>query len=103
MHLITQVTSLDTSSMLLKHFPRSGFFNFGNKSKSGGLSPHYWFINNSDQLNMFRAMISPVFWSTRLCLQRVVYCTHDVAAGSLEAEASRLPAINIMGAIYHKL
>jgi hypothetical protein len=30
--LITQVTSLDTFSMLLKHFPR-------NKSKSGGLSP----------------------------------------------------------------
>jgi hypothetical protein len=23
--------------MLLKRFPRSGFFNFGNKSKSGGL------------------------------------------------------------------
>jgi hypothetical protein len=39
MHLITQVTSLDTSSMLLKHFPWSGFFGFGNKSKSGGLSP----------------------------------------------------------------
>jgi hypothetical protein len=39
MHLITQVTSLDTSSMLLKRFPRRGFFNFGNKSKSGGLSP----------------------------------------------------------------
>jgi hypothetical protein len=30
--LITQVTSLDTFSMLLKPFPR-------NKSKSGGLSP----------------------------------------------------------------
>jgi hypothetical protein len=26
MRLITQVTSLDTSSMLLKRFPRSGFF-----------------------------------------------------------------------------
>jgi hypothetical protein len=37
MCLITQVTSLDTSSMLVKHFPRSGFFNFGNKPKSGGL------------------------------------------------------------------
>ena len=36
MRLITWVTLLDTSSMLLKHFPRSGFFNFGNKSKSGG-------------------------------------------------------------------
>ena len=37
MRLITRVTSLDTSSMLLKNFPRSGFFNFGNKSNSGGL------------------------------------------------------------------
>jgi len=37
MRLITRVTSLDTSSVLLKRFPRSGFFNFGNKSKSGGL------------------------------------------------------------------
>jgi hypothetical protein len=32
----TQVTSLHTSSMLLKRFPWSGFFNFGNKSQSGG-------------------------------------------------------------------
>jgi hypothetical protein len=39
MRLITEVTTLDTSSMLLKCFPQSGFFNFGNKSKSGGLSP----------------------------------------------------------------
>jgi hypothetical protein len=39
MGLITQVTSLDTSSMLLKLFPWSGFFSFRNKSKSGGLSP----------------------------------------------------------------
>jgi hypothetical protein len=37
MRLITRVTSLDTSSMLLSRFPWSGFFNFGNKSKSGGL------------------------------------------------------------------
>jgi hypothetical protein len=37
MRLITQVTSLDTSSMLLKRFPWSGFFNLGNKSKSDGL------------------------------------------------------------------
>jgi hypothetical protein len=37
MRLITRVTSLDTSSMLLKCFPRSGFFNFGNKSKADGL------------------------------------------------------------------
>src|SRR5215469_2419565 len=37
MRLITSVTSLDTSSMLLKLFPRSSFFSFGNKSKSGRL------------------------------------------------------------------
>jgi hypothetical protein len=36
MRLITRVTSLDTCSMLLKHFPWSGFFNFGNKWKSDG-------------------------------------------------------------------
>jgi hypothetical protein len=35
----TQVTSLNTSSMLLKRFPWSGFFIFGKKPKSGGLSP----------------------------------------------------------------
>ena len=35
--LITWVTSLDTFSMLLKRFPRSSFFSFGNKSNSGGL------------------------------------------------------------------
>jgi hypothetical protein len=28
--------------------------------------------NNSNQLNMFRAMISPIFRSIRLCLQLVV-------------------------------
>jgi len=37
MRLITRFTSLDTSSTLLKRFPRSGFFSFGNKSKTGGL------------------------------------------------------------------
>ena len=37
MHLITRVTSLDTSSMLLKRFPQSGFFKCENKSKAGGL------------------------------------------------------------------
>jgi hypothetical protein len=40
----------------------------------------YRFINNSNQLNMFRAIISPILRSTRLCLQLVVYCT-DNAAG----------------------
>ena len=37
MRLTTRITSLDTSSVLLKRFPRSGFFNIGKKSKSGGL------------------------------------------------------------------
>jgi len=37
MDLITRVTSLDTSSMFLKRFPRNSFFNFGKKSKVGGL------------------------------------------------------------------
>jgi len=30
------------------------------------------FINNSSQLNMFRAIIPPILRSTRLCLQLVV-------------------------------
>ena len=30
------------------------------------------FIGNFNQLNMFRAIISPIFRSTRLCLQLVV-------------------------------
>ena len=30
------------------------------------------FINNFNQLNLFRAMISPILRSTRLCLQLVV-------------------------------
>jgi len=30
------------------------------------------FIDNYSQLNMFRAIISPILRSTRLCLQRVV-------------------------------
>ena len=37
MRLISRITSLDTSSMLLKLFPRSDFFSFGNNSKSDGL------------------------------------------------------------------
>jgi hypothetical protein len=34
---VTRVAWLDTASMLLKRFPQSGFFNFGNKSNAGGL------------------------------------------------------------------
>ena len=37
------------------------------------------FINNFNQLNMFRAIISPILRSTRLYLQLVVYSTDDAA------------------------
>jgi hypothetical protein len=33
---------------------------------------------------MFRAKISPILRSTRLCLQLVVQCTYDVPAGNLD-------------------
>jgi len=44
------------------------------------------FIDNYDQLNMFRAIISPILWSTRLCLQLVIvplHPCHQQAASSL--------------------
>ena len=52
---------------------------------------------------MFRATISPIFRSVIAC---GIKCT--LPAGSLEAEklsssASRLLAVNIVGALYHKL
>jgi len=34
-------------------------------------------IDDSNQLNMFRAIISPILRSTRLCLQLVVKCSDD--------------------------
>ena len=37
------------------------------------------FIDNNNQLNMFRAIISPILRSTILCLQLVVQCTDDAA------------------------
>jgi len=37
------------------------------------------FINNFNQLNIFRAIISPILKSTRLCLQLVVKSTDDAA------------------------
>ena len=36
-------------------------------------------ISNFNQLNMFRAIISPILRSTRLCLQLVLKCTEEVA------------------------
>jgi hypothetical protein len=56
MRLITQVTSLDSSSMLLKRFPRSGFFNFGDKSKSGVLSPLVPKIEETTPWERFRSI-----------------------------------------------
>jgi hypothetical protein len=58
MSLITQVTSLDTFSMLLKRFVRSGFFNFGNKSKSGGLRRDL--IDLSQERESLRASVNRV-------------------------------------------
>ena len=46
-----------------------------------------WFTKNSNQLSMFRAMISPILRNTSLCLQLVAYCIHDVA-GRYQPEAS---------------
>jgi len=37
------------------------------------------FIDNFNQLNMFRAIVSPILRSTRLCLQLVVKRTDDAA------------------------
>ena len=37
------------------------------------------FIDNYNRLNMFRAIISPILRSTRLCLQLVVQCTDGAA------------------------
>jgi len=37
------------------------------------------FIDNYNQLNMFRAIISPILRSTRLCLQLVIHSTDDAA------------------------
>ena len=38
------------------------------------------FIVNYNQLNMFRAIISPILKSSRLFLQLVVQCTGDAAS-----------------------
>ena len=41
------------------------------------------FINNCNQLNMFRLIISPILRSTRLCLQLVVQSTEEAACWCL--------------------
>ena len=51
-------------------------------------------INNSSQLNMVRAIILPIFRSTRLCV---------TACGIMHPRCCRPVAGNIVGALYHKL
>ena len=51
-------------------------------------------INDSSQHNMFRAIIFPIFRSTRLCV---------TAIGIMHARCCRPVAGNIVRALYHKL
>lgn len=86
MRLITRVTSLDTSSIFLKCFSRSSFFNFGNKSKSSGLMPelyggwrstcHPYFSKISDT--------APEAWG------RALSCTMRTPAANMEPTLQRL-------------
>ena len=55
---------------------------------------------------MFREMITPNFMSARICVNSLWYNVPTMlpVAGSLEAEASRIPATdNIVGTLYHNL
>ena len=54
----------------------------------------YWLINNSSQLNMFWAIILPIFRSTRLCV---------TACGIMHPRCCWPVAGNIVGALYDKL
>ena len=51
-------------------------------------------INNSSQLNMFRAIILPTFKNTRLCV---------TACGIMYPRCCRPVVGNVVGALYHKL
>jgi len=51
-------------------------------------------INNSSQLNMFRAIILPIFRSIRLWV---------TACGIMHPRCCRPVAGNVVGALYHKL
>ena len=51
-------------------------------------------INNSSQLSMFRAIILPIFRSTRLCV---------TACGIMHPRCCRPVAGSIVGALYRKL
>ena len=64
------------------------------------------FINNSNQLNMFRALVPLIFRSTRLCVTAYgIMHPLQCPAGAWKriSSASRLPAGSIVGALYHKL
>ena len=50
--------------------------------------------NNFSQVNMFRAIILPIFRSTRLCVK---------ACGIMHPRCCRPVAGNIVGTLYHKL
>jgi len=50
-----------------------------NHSTNNQLDATIQFISDFNQLNMFRAIISPILRSTTLCLQLVVKCTEEVA------------------------
>jgi len=90
MRLITRATSLDTSSMFLKRFPRSGFFNFGNSSKDGGLMSglyggwgstcHTYFSNISDT--------APEAWGRALMYDR--WSLREIWLQSVSSSISRL-------------
>jgi len=54
----------------------------------------YKLINNSTQLDMFRAIILPIFRNTRLCV---------TACGIMHTRCCRPMACNIVCALYHKL
>jgi hypothetical protein len=65
MCLITQVTPLDTSSMLLKRFPRSGFFKFWEQVKVWWAEPtRLWLVNRYTD------------WATKLFFEKmdIVIC-----------------------------
>ena len=51
-------------------------------------------INNSSQLDMFRAIILAIFRSTRLCV---------AACGIMRPRCCRPVAGNIVGVLYHNL
>jgi len=90
MRLNTWVTSLDTSSVLLKRFPQSGFFNFGNKSKAGGLMSglyHGW----GSTCHPYFSKISdtaPEAWGRALMYDRWSLC--EIWLQSVPSSISRL-------------